>query len=267
MDELSQYNKARWEEIAATRMAYARPFLDLDPDKARQMLDTEGLLGDVAGKEVLCLASGGGQQSVAFALLGARVTVFDLTETQLERDREAAAHYGIDVGLVQGDMRDLRTFSDNAFDIVWQPYSINFVPDTRPVLREVARVLRQGGLYHLACANPFAQAIDEAAWDGSGYPLKAPYVDGAELTDLWSYWDVEAEDGRRCQISSPREFRHTLSTMINGLTGQGFVILRLREVGTQESEPEPGSWEHYKWFAPPYINLWSTWRPSVFGQQ
>ena len=41
--------------------------------------------------DVLCLAAGGGQQSVAFALLGANVTVFDLSETQLEHDRLAAA--------------------------------------------------------------------------------------------------------------------------------------------------------------------------------
>ena len=35
---------------------------------------------------VLCLACGGGQQSVALALLNANVTVFDLSEGQLDRD-------------------------------------------------------------------------------------------------------------------------------------------------------------------------------------
>lgn len=36
-----------------------------------------GLLADIDGKDVLCLASGGGQQSAVFSLLGAKVTVVD----------------------------------------------------------------------------------------------------------------------------------------------------------------------------------------------
>ena len=45
------------------------------------------LIDKIAGKGVLCLAGGGGQQSAAFALLGAKVTVLDFSETQLERDK------------------------------------------------------------------------------------------------------------------------------------------------------------------------------------
>ncbi len=54
-----------------------------------------GILKDVAGKKVLCLASGGGPDSVAFGLLGATVTVLDLSDVQLERDRQAAEHHGL----------------------------------------------------------------------------------------------------------------------------------------------------------------------------
>ncbi len=59
------------------------PFLDLDVSSARRLLDPDGIMDEVEGKRVLCLASGGGQQSAAFALLGAEVTVFDISETQL----------------------------------------------------------------------------------------------------------------------------------------------------------------------------------------
>jgi len=103
MDELAQYNKARWEELAQSNVPYSRPWLDLDESSARTRVDPHGMLKDVAGKEVLCLAAGGGQQSAAFGLLGARVTVLDLSETQLERDRMAAKHYGLQIQTVQGD--------------------------------------------------------------------------------------------------------------------------------------------------------------------
>ena len=94
------------------------------------------------GQDVLCLASGGGQQSVAFGLLGANVTVFDLTPAQLERDREAAAHYDLPITTVQGDMRDLSHFEGAVFDIVWHAYSINFVPEVESVFDEAVRVLK-----------------------------------------------------------------------------------------------------------------------------
>ena len=135
-------------------------------------------MGDVTGLNVLCLASGGGQQSVAFALLGSQVTVFDLSDTQLERDTTAAEHYGLSIRTVQGDMRDLTCFDDDGFDVVYQAFSLNFVPDVRPVHAEVARVLRPEGLYRLEWSNPFTQTIDDAVWTGKGYLLKHPYVDG-----------------------------------------------------------------------------------------
>ena len=91
----------------------------------------------------------GGQQSAAFALLGARVTVLDFCTTQLERDQQAAAHYGTEVTAVEGDMRDLSCFADDSFDIVWHAHSLNFIPDPRPVFDEVARVLRADGRYRL----------------------------------------------------------------------------------------------------------------------
>src|SRR4051794_14785732 len=104
MDELGKYNKDRWEDLAAANVEYSRPLLDLTPDSARRLVDPYGVMGEVNDKQVLCLASGGGQQSVAFALLGAHVTVLDLSETQLERDRLSLARYGLSAALLQGDM-------------------------------------------------------------------------------------------------------------------------------------------------------------------
>src|SRR5215203_5222740 len=100
MDEVARYNQARWKALVEADALFTRPRLNLDVDSARQMVDSAGRLGDVSGKKVLCLASGGGQQSAAFALLGADVTVFDISAEQLERDREAAAHYGFEIETV-----------------------------------------------------------------------------------------------------------------------------------------------------------------------
>ncbi|HEX8352099.1 MAG TPA: class I SAM-dependent methyltransferase, partial [Pyrinomonadaceae bacterium] len=107
MDEIAEYNVGRWRALAEAEALYTRPLLDLDADAARAVVDASGWLGPLEGGRVLCLAGGGGRESAAFSLLGARVTVFDLSEEQLERDRAAAAHYGHEVSTVRGDMRDL----------------------------------------------------------------------------------------------------------------------------------------------------------------
>src|ERR1051325_6171097 len=107
MDEVAEYNRARWRALAERGALYTRPMLDLDVEQARAWLDPSGWLGELEGRRVLCLAGGGGRESACFALLGARVTVFDLSEEQLGQDALAAAHYGFEVETVRGDMRDL----------------------------------------------------------------------------------------------------------------------------------------------------------------
>lgn len=266
-DELARYNKQQWEELARAGVEYARPMLDLDVVSARRAVDPHGVInatiGDPAGLDVLCLAAGGGQQSIAFALLGANVTVFDLSETQLERDKAAAEHYGVSVNIQQGDMRDLGVYADDSFDLVFQTYSLNFVPDVRPVHAEVARVVRPHGLYRLEWNNPFTQTIDEASWNGNGYLLSHPYVHGREMTGIFPHWDVTGPNGEVTQIASPREFVHGLAAMINSLVAHGFVILHASEDTGREQSPQPGSWPHFMCVAAPYLTLWSRYMPSA----
>lgn len=261
LDELARYNKERWEELATAGIQYSRPFLDLDETKARQIVDSQALLGDLRGKDALCLASGGGQQSAAFALLGANVTVLDLSETQLERDQEAARHYGHAITTFHGDMRDLSVLGGRSFDVVWHAHSINFVPTTQPVFDGVARILRSGGYYHLSFHNPFTHGMDDVKWNGVGYLMSEPYIDGAEIDHDRLFevpeWTFENEYGAQHRIRGPREFRHTLSNILNGLTRRGFVLQRFGEETTDSVNPAPGSWEHYLSVVAPYMWLWA----------
>src|SRR6185503_19691991 len=107
MDDVARYNIERWETLVQANALFTRPKLELNPDLAREWLDSDGMFGDVRGKDVLLLAGGGGQQSAAFALLGAQVTAFDLSQGQLARDRQVAEHYNLTIATQQGDMRDL----------------------------------------------------------------------------------------------------------------------------------------------------------------
>jgi SAM-dependent methyltransferase len=262
MDELAKFNKERWEELAQNGVIYSQPFFDLNPQSARDIVDPVGVMGDVRGKDVLCLASGGGQQSAAFGLLRANVTMFDISETQLRKDSKIADHYNLNIQTVQGDMRDLSAFADNSFDVVWHAYSINFIPETNAVFNEVARVLRPNGLYRLECANPFVFGLDEADWLDTGYGLKRPYLDGAEVEFTNPDWEIHAEDGTITHVKGPREFRHTLSTVVNGLISRGFSILGVWEETGDQLDAAPGTWEHLKLIAPPWLTFWAVYQPN-----
>jgi 2-polyprenyl-3-methyl-5-hydroxy-6-metoxy-1,4-benzoquinol methylase len=266
MDELTKYNVARWKALVEANALFTRPKLSLDLNSARQMLDPEERLGDIASKDVLCLACGGGQQSVAFALLNANVTVFDLSEGQLNRDREAAAHYDVEIKTLQGDMQDLSRFEKASFDIVYHGYSLGFVPNARSVFQQVARVLRANGMYHFGCANPFFLGMQETDWNGEGYTIRYPYINGAEITYDDQEW-VYDRSNSSVVIPPPREFRHTLSTLISGLVEAGFVIQHVSDYSSLNPDPnaEPGTWDHFVAIAPPWLTFWSNIRNEGYS--
>lgn len=128
--------------------------------------DWFGVLSD---RDLLCLASGGGQQAPVLAAAGARVTSFDLSDEQLAKDQAVAERESLALHCVRGDMADLSVFADASFDVVFHPVSNLFVPDVDVVWRECARVLRPGGRLLAGFMNPafFLFDHDEATRSGA----------------------------------------------------------------------------------------------------
>ena len=73
---------------------------------------------DLRGLEVLCLASGGGQQGPIMAAAGANVTVLDNSPEQLNQDRLVAERDSLTITTVEGDMADLYMFPDESFGLI-----------------------------------------------------------------------------------------------------------------------------------------------------
>jgi hypothetical protein len=108
-----------WLELDASLFGeYARGELAFLPEPWTWLYPADAF-ADVEGRDVLCLASGGDQQSTVFGVLGARVTVVNFVEGQLEGDRRAAAHYGYEVTTHCADMRNLSCLADASFDLVF----------------------------------------------------------------------------------------------------------------------------------------------------
>jgi SAM-dependent methyltransferase len=174
---------------------------------------------DLEGADVLCLASGGGQQGPVLAAAGARVTVLDNSPGQLGQDRLVAEREGLDLETVQGDMADLSGFDDESFDLVFHPVSNLFVPEVRPVWVEAYRVLRSGGTLLAGFLNPAVYVFDLERVDDTGEVVvrySLPYADATSKS--------EEEVRRQIERGDPLEFSHTLEDQIGGQIEAGFVI-------------------------------------------
>jgi len=177
----------------------------------------------LAGIDLLCLASGGGQQGPVLAAGGAKVTVFDNSPAQLDRDRLVAAREGLQLRLVQGDMADLSAFADGSFDLVFHPVSNLFAPAVRPVWRETFRVLRPGGVLLAGFLNPDLFIFDLDAADAGRLEVRhiLPYADMTHLS-------AAVLDQRRANLQ-PLEFSHSMADQIGGQLDAGFVLTALYE--------------------------------------
>lgn len=80
---------------------------------------------------------------------GVRLTGVDWSPAMLDIARRRADELNRDVDLRRGDAQDLE-FPDTSFDTVVCTFSLCAIPDDRRALREMARVLRPGGLLLLA---------------------------------------------------------------------------------------------------------------------
>lgn len=174
--------------------------------------------GSIAGKRILCLASGGGQQGPILAAAGASVTVLDNSPAQLSQDRLVADRDRLELRLEIGQMDDLTRFPDGSFDLIIHPVSNLFTPQIRPVWRECFRLLCRGGGLLAGFANPAQYMFGPDEIERGNFVVRnsLPY------SDLTSRSPESL--ARFIQAGGPLEWSHSLEDQIGGQIDAGFAI-------------------------------------------
>ncbi|MEO8356881.1 MAG: class I SAM-dependent methyltransferase [Chloroflexota bacterium] len=177
----------------------------------------------LAGADVLCLASGGGQQGPILAATGANVTVFDNSPAQLKQDQLVAEREGLSIRTLEGDAANLSIFANESFDLVFNPCSTVFMPDVRAVWKECSRVLRPGGILMTGSMNPVHYIFDLYKAD-EGTLAVAHSIPYSDLTSIPKE-DLE----ELMEKGLPVEFGHSLTDLLGGQCDAGFVITDMYE--------------------------------------
>lgn len=173
-------------------------------------------LGDLKGKKVLGLASGGGQQMPIFSALGAKCTVLDYSSRQIETELLVAKRENYKINAVEGDMTEKFPFADESFDIVFNPVSNCYVEDVYHVFSEAYRVLKKGGIFLAGMNNEINYIVDseekEIVWEMPFNPLK---------NKKHREFMVKENAGM--------QFSHNLTEQIGGQLKAGFTLLDIYE--------------------------------------
>lgn len=167
--------------------------------------------GDLKGKKVLGLASGGGQQMPIFAALGADCTVLDYSQKQLESETLVSQREGYSIRIIRADMTKPLPFSDGEFDLIFHPVSNCYIEKVEPVFAECFRILRSGGILLCGLGNEINYLVNEEEREISNEMPFNPLINEKYRKQL------EEED---CGM----QFSHTVEEQIGGQLKAGFIL-------------------------------------------
>ena len=175
------------------------------------------LLGDVRGRRVLELGCGAAAGARWLRRTGAEAVGLDLSAGMLRHAREASDRSGLRVPLVQADALAL-PFAAGSFDVVCTAFgAIPFVADSAALMREVARVLRAGGVWVFSITHPMRWIFwDEP--DETGLVARNSYFDRTPYVE-------QDENGSVVYVEQHR----TLGDRVRELVAAGFVLRDLVE--------------------------------------
>ena len=232
--DTTSYNKEAWNRaVEGGENPWTKPFDSEVIAKARkgefEILLTENIpvphswFPTLQNADVLCLASGGGQQAPVLSALGANVTTFDNSPAQLKQDQFVAEREALSLKTVEGDAADLSIFAGESFDLIFNPCSTVFMPDVRSVWMECARVLRPGGILMTGSMNSVHYIFDMKEFDKGNLKVAhaIPYSDQKDLSKK-ELDDIVAKGWAL-------EFGHSLTDLLGGQLDAGFVITDMYE--------------------------------------
>ena len=172
--------------------------------------------GNLKGKKVFGLASGGGQQMPLFTAAGAICTVLDYSEKQIESEYIVAEREGYTIDAIRGDMTKRLPFEDESFDVIFHPVSNCYVREVEPIWKECYRILKHGGILMAGFDNGVNYIVDDA---------EERIVNSLPFDPIANPEYMKQLQDDDCGV----QFSHTLEENIGGQLRAGFILKDMYE--------------------------------------
>lgn len=192
-----------------------------NPDNANLLEEKPALFSlapDLAGKTVLDLGCGYGENCAEYKRLGAaKVTGVDISEKMLTVAKAETA--GIEY--LRMDMNDLSDMQ-GTYDVVFSSLAVHYIVDFNKFCNQVAALLHDGGCFVFSQEHPNTTApIKGASWtvDEHGSRLHYNLSDYARSGKRETKWIVDGVV----------KYHRTFSEIVNALVSNGFTIEKMVE--------------------------------------
>lgn len=226
-------NKKAWEYRAYEfwNRRYGKPkdlAVRLTGNPLKQLKKHKSYFDNIAGKKIANLCGSNGRKAVPLALLGAEVTVFDISEENKQYALELAKHAKASIDYVVTDLYDIDQIKYGGhFDMLYLEGGIlHYFHDLNRLMSLLFSMLKADGLLVLSDFHPFRKCITKKT-DGQ-YQVNENYFDEEiQSGDVaFKYFFGEQEDE---YFPDVRVRYYTISEIINSLVAAGFKLQKFEE--------------------------------------
>ena len=209
-----------------------------DKENPKKMLKQHaGYFEGYEGIKVANICGSCGKKAVPLALLGADVTIFDISEDNKRYAIETAQAAGVTIAFEVCDILkiDMDRFA-GCFDVVFMEGGIlHYFHDINEFMGIMYRLLKDGGKFICSDFHPFTKISDILKF---GQPTPGYFyseVFEGEMAHA-RFYDEEI----RKQIPKCEYRKYTISEIINGIIDAGFILERFDEHPSWEDDKLPG---------------------------
>ena len=242
MTEYTKQHKKAWEfdayefwvEHAGSPLQRAKEDLE---DPVRMLRQYSSYFDTYEGIRVANICGSCGKKAIPLAILGAQVTVFDLSEANCKYALETASAAGIQIDFQVCDIMEINLDKyGEYFDVVFMEGGIlHYFHDLDAFMLVMHSLLKDGGRMICSDFHPFTKITDilEFGWCIGDY-FSTELIEG-EMAHARFY-----EEELRASIPKCHYRKYTISEIINSVIRCGFTLKRFDEHPAWTNRQMPG---------------------------
>ncbi len=242
MNDYSKQHKKAWEfdaynfwlEHSGTPEERAKQ----DAENPKAMLRRYAAYFDrFEGVKIANICGSCGKKAIPLALLGADVTIFDISEANKRYALETAQAAKVQIGFEVCDILEMdQSKYERYFDVVFMEGGIlHYFHDIDEFMKIMYAILKPGGKMICSDFHPFTKIMDALKLGTPTMNYFSTDVFEGEMAHARFY----AEEIRR-QIPKCSYRKYTISEIINAIIRQGFTLKRFDEHPAWDNESLPG---------------------------